>query len=97
MKPAASVVNARRGGNTATFDQMNKYYSILEMPIVSSVYWNQTHGNKPEQTLQDEEGIQTMRLLGRNMAWLLRCIEAGCAQGISLPAPEEKQYTNFIR
>lgn len=96
-KPAASVVSCRRGGASATFDQMNKYFTINSMPIVSSNYWNQVHGNSPEEVLQDEEGLQTMRMLGTNMAWLLKCIEQGAANGIAFPTPEPKIRTNFIR
>lgn len=96
-KPAAAVVNARRGGATATFDAINKYFTICNMPVVSSQYWNQTHGNKAEETLQDEEGLQTMRTLGRNMAWLLKCIEAGRKAGIGIPERERTKRTNFIR
>lgn len=97
LKPAAAVVCARRGGNTATFDQMNKYFTILEMPIVSSCYWNMVHGNRPEQVLQDEEGVCIMRTLGHNMAWMLKCIEAGKAAGLAAPTQEPRVWTNFIR
>ncbi|MBQ2614594.1 MAG: flavodoxin family protein [Clostridia bacterium] len=97
FKPAASIVSCRRGGASATFDQLNKYFSILHMPIVSSNYWNQVHGNTPEEVLKDEEGMQTMRQLGRNMAWLLKAIEAGKNAGISLPEVEPKIKTNYIR
>lgn len=99
-KPAAAVTSARRGGTTATFDAMNKYFTINNMPVVSSRYWNMVHGanNKGEDVLQDAEGLQTMRYLGRNMAWLLKCIEAGKKVGIEAPKPEEtKIFTNFIR
>ncbi len=96
-KPGAAVVSCRRGGATAAFDQLNKYFTILQMPQVSSNYWNMVHGNTPEEVLQDEEGIQTMRVLGANMAWLLSCIEAGKKQGISHPKPESKIKTNYIR
>lgn len=96
-KPAASVVSCRRGGASAAFDQMNKYFTINSMPIVSSNYWNQVHGNSPEEVLQDEEGLQTMRVLGANMAWLLECIEEGALNGIHFPTPEPKIKTNFIR
>lgn len=96
-KPAASIVSCRRGGASATFDQLNKYFTINNMPIVSSQYWNQVHGNTPEQVRQDEEGMQTMRTLGNNMAWLLKCIEAGKAAGIVFPESEEPIRTNFIR
>lgn len=96
-KPAANIVSCRRGGASATFDQLNKYFTINNMPIVSSQYWNQVHGNTPEQVKQDEEGLQTMRTLGNNMAWLLKCIEAGKAAGIEFPKREEPIRTNFIR
>ena len=76
-KPAAAVVSCRRGGATAGFDQINKYFTINHMPVVSSQYWNMVHGNTPEEVKQDEEGLQTMRTLGNNMAWLIKCIEAG--------------------
>lgn len=96
-KPAANIVSCRRGGASATFDQLNKYFTINNMPIVSSQYWNQVHGNTPEQVMRDEEGLQTMCTLGNNMAWLLKCIEAGKAAGIELPEREEPVRTNFIR
>ena len=96
-KPAAAVVSARRGGCTNAFDQINKYFTINNMPVVPSQYWNMVHGAQAEEVKQDEEGMQTMRTLGKNMAWLLRCIEAGKAAGIDRPAPEKKLRTNFIR
>ena len=96
-KPAAAVVSCRRAGNTATFDQLNKYFTISCMPVVSSHYWNMIHGNTAEQARQDLEGLQTMRTLGRNMAWMLRCIGAGRAAGIEPPVREEPVRTNFIR
>ena len=96
-KPAAAVVSARRGGCTNAFDQINKYFTINNMPVVPSQYWNMVHGAQAEEVKQDEEGMQTMRTLGKNMAWLLRCIEAGKAAGIDRPAPEQKLRTNFIR
>lgn len=96
-KPAANIVSCRRGGASAAFDQLNKYFTINNMPIVSSQYWNQVHGSTPEQVLQDEEGLQTMRTLGNNMAWLLKCIESGKAAGIEFPEREEPIRTNFIR
>ena len=96
-KPAAAVVSCRRGGASAAFDQLNKYFTIAQMPIVSSNYWNMVHGNTPAEVLQDEEGLQTMRVLGRNMAWMLKCIEAGKAAGITTPEPEAKIKTNYIR
>lgn len=96
-KPGAAVVSCRRGGASAAFDQINKYFTINNMPVVSSQYWNQVHGNTPEEVKQDLEGMQTMRTLGRNMAWLLKCIEAGKKSGIPLPEREPKINTNFIR
>ena len=97
FKPGAAVVSARRGGTTASFDVLNKYFTISRMPIVSSQYWNMVHGNSPDEVRQDLEGLQTMRTLGRNMAWLLKCIEAGKAGGIPMPEREPFQRTNFIR
>lgn len=96
-KPGAAIVSCRRGGASAAFDQMNKYFTISNMPVVSSQYWNQVHGNTPEEVKQDEEGMQTMRTLGSNMAWLLSCIEAGKAAGITFPEREPAVKTNFIR
>lgn len=96
-KPAAAVVSARRAGTTATLDTLNKYFTISQMPVVSSQYWNMVHGNSPEEVEQDLEGLQIMRTLGKNMAWLLKCLEAGKAAGISLPIQEEKVRTNFVR
>ena len=96
-KPGAAVVSCRRGGATAAFDALNKYFSISNMPIVTSQYWNQIHGNTPEEALQDTEGLQTMRTLGENMAWLIKCIQAGRIAGVPEPVYEKKQSTNFIR
>lgn len=96
-KPAAGIVSCRRGGASAAFDQLNKYFMINNMPVVSSQYWNQVHGNNAEEVVQDIEGMQTMRTLGINMAWLLKCIEAGKKAGIELPKYEKKTLTNFIR
>lgn len=97
LKPAAAVVSCRRGGASAAFDQINKYFSILNMPIVSSNYWNMVHGNTPDEVLQDEEGVQTMRQLGKNMAWILKSIDAAKANGIKSPVIEPKIKTNYIR
>ena len=96
-KPAAAIMSCRRGGATATLDQLNKYFTISNMPIVSSQYWNMVHGNTPDEVRQDAEGMQTMRTLGTNMAWLLKCIEAGKAAGVTKPEREAKVATNFIR
>lgn len=97
LKPAAAVISARRAGTTATFDQLNKYFTISEMPIISSRYWNMVHGAKPEEVEKDLEGMQTMRILARNMAWFLKCKEAGKVSGVQPPVKEEITFTNFIR
>lgn len=96
-KPGAAIVTCRRGGSTAAFEQLNKYFTISSMPIVSSQYWNMVHGNTPEEVKQDLEGMQTMRTLGKNMAWLLKCLQAGKESGIELPKKEPRVGTNFIR
>ena len=96
-KVGAAVVSCRRGGASAAFDQLNKYFSISQMPIATSVYWNQVHGNTPEQVREDNEGLQTMRYLGENMAWLIKCIQAGKAAGVAEPEQEKRVTTNFIR
>lgn len=96
-KPAACVVSCRRGGASAGWDDINKFFGICNMPIVTSQYWNQVHGNTPEEVLQDAEGLQTMRRLAQNMAWLLKSIEAGRAAGVQEPAVEPTVKTNFIR
>jgi len=97
FKPAA-VVSARRAGTTSALDQMNKYFLYSQMPVIPSRYWNMVHGNTPEEVLQDEEGLQIMRVLGRNMAWFLKVKAAGEAAGVSRPQQEERRIaTNFIR
>ena len=96
-KPAAAVASARRAGTTATLDVLQKYFSYHEMPVVSANYWNMVHGNTPAEVAQDEEGLQIMRSLGNNMAWLLKSLEAGKAAGIAVPQAEDKIKTNFIR
>ncbi|KHD36749.1 NADPH-dependent FMN reductase [Clostridium acetobutylicum] len=96
-KPGAAIVSCRRGGAAAAFDQLNKYFTIANMPIVSSQYWNMVHGNTPEEVKQDLEGMQTMRTLGKNMAWLLKSIQAGKEAGVKLPEKEQTIRTNFIR
>lgn len=96
-KPAACIASARRAGTTATIDELNKYFLIAQMPVVSSNYWTMVHGNTPEEVLRDEEGMQIMRNLGRNMAWMLQCIEAAKQAGIEPPATEKTYRTNFIR
>lgn len=96
-KPGSSIVSCRRGGASATFDQLNKYITYCQMPLVTSTYWNSVHGNTPEEVKQDLEGMQVMRNLGANMAWLLQCIESGKAHGVVLPEREKPIATNFIR
>lgn len=96
-KLGASVVSCRRGGASAAFDQLNKYFMISNMPVVTSQYWNQVHGSVPADVRKDKEGLQTMRTLGENMAWLLKCVEAGKKQGVSYPEYEPKLRTNFIQ
>ena len=95
-KLGASVVSCRRGGATAAFDRLNKYFTISNMPIVSSQYWNQVHGFTPDDVRRDEEGLQTMRTLAENMAWLLKSIEAGRKSGVPAPVYEQRISTNFI-
>ena len=96
-KPGAAIVSCRRSGTTAALDCLNKYFTISNMPVVSSCYWNMVHGSKPEDVLKDEEGLQIMRGIGKNMAWLLKCIELGEKNGVSHPQPEAKIRTNFIK
>ena len=97
-KPAAAVASARRAGTVATFDVLNKYFTINNMPVVSANYWNGVHGanNTPADVEKDGEGLQTMRMLGNNMSWLLQCIQLGKQAGIA-PEKEQKIRTNFIR
>lgn len=96
-KPAAAIAVARRAGTTSTVDAINKYFTINCMPVVSTQYWNMAFGSNAEQVEQDEEGMQTMRILGKNMAWLLKCIECGKNNGINPPDPENHVKTNFVR
>lgn len=96
-KPAAAVVSCRRGGATASFERLNKYFEMSNMPLATSQYWNQIHGNNAEEAKQDAEGLQTMRTLAENMAWLLKCIEAGKKAGVEEPVYEPFHATNFIR
>ena len=96
-KPGAAVVSARRGGTTAALDQLNKYFTINQMPVVSSRYWNMVHGNTPDEVRQDEEGLSVMRTLGHNMAWLIKCIATGKMAGMEAPDGEPPVKTNFIR
>ena len=97
LKPAAAIASARRAGTTASVDAINKYFSLSGMPIVSSNYFHVIHGNTADEVRRDEEGLQTMRTIGHNMAWLLKCIEAGKHAGVAEPEQEEKIKTNFIR
>ncbi len=96
LKPGAAIVSCRRAGSTSALDILQKYFTIAQMPIVSSQYWNMVHGNTPDEVRQDLEGLQTMRVLAKNMAWLLKCIEAG-KNSVALPEREQKIATNFIR
>ena len=96
MKVGASIAIARRGGCSATFDQLNKYFTISGMPVASSQYWNSVHGGAPGEVAQDEEGMQTMRTLARNMSFLMKSIALG-KEKYGLPEKEEHAWTNFIR
>lgn len=96
-KPAAAVVSCRRGGASAAFEAINKFFQMSNMPVVTSQYWNQVHGSTAEEVKKDLEGLQTMRTLADNMAWLLRSIEAGKDTGLTVPEREPKIRTNFIR
>lgn len=93
-KPAAAVVVCRRGGASAAFDRLNKYFTMSNMPVVPSQYWNSVHGHKPGEAAQDAEGLQTMRTLARNMHWMLHRLDAGRADSVN---PEPRERTNFIR
>lgn len=97
FKPGASVAVARRGGTSASFDVLNKYFGISQMPVAGSTYWNLVHGCTEGEAEMDAEGMQTMRNLARNMAWMLKCFEAGKEKGIALPETERSARTNFIR
>jgi len=96
-KPGAAIVSARRAGTTAALEQIQKYLNINNMPIVSSQYWPMVHGSTSSDVLKDEEGVQIMQVLGRNMAWLLKCIDAGKKQGIEIEEVTDRKRTNFIR
>lgn len=96
-KPAAATVNCRRSGATAAFARLNSYFTMLQMPVITSQYWNDTHGSTPDQVEQDLEGLQTLRVLGRNMADFLHCRAAARAAGVARPAGERWIATNFIR
>lgn len=91
LKPGACIVSCRRGGASAAFDRLNKYLTIAQMPVVSSHYWNSVHGFEPEHVRKDLEGLQTMRILGNNMAWLIKNIKSGEAP----PEQEKRQFTHF--
>ena len=95
-KLGAAVVSCRRGGASAAFDRLNKYFTVCNMRVVSSQYWNQVHGFIPDDVRRDLEGMQTMRTLAQNMAWLLKCIEAGRDKGIDRPVYEQHLWTHFM-
>ncbi|MBR4373653.1 MAG: flavodoxin family protein [Treponema sp.] len=97
FKPAAAITVARRAGTTACLDVLNKYITYAQQPVVTSRYWNMVHGSNGDDVMKDEEGIQIMRTIGRNMAWILKSIEAGKAAGVAQPESEKKVWTNFIR
>lgn len=97
FKPGAAIVSARRAGTTAALDELNKYMLYAQMPIVTSRYWNMVHGQTPDEVRQDQEGVQIMRVLGKNMAWLLQSIEAGRKAGVAVPEQEPRINTNFIQ
>ena len=97
LKPAAAITTARRAGTTATLDQLNKYFSLMQMPIVTSQYWNLVHGASDGQVEQDAEGLQTMRTLARNMAFMLKCKQVALENGVRLPEREAATFTNFVR
>jgi multimeric flavodoxin WrbA len=97
LKPAAAVVSCRRGGASATFDRLNKYFTFAAMPVASSNYWNSIHGYTPEDVRKDLEGMQTMRVLGNVMAWMIRSFAAAKANGVQVPVLETKVFTDFIR
>lgn len=97
LKPVSSVISARRAGTTATWDQINKYFALMQMPIISSRYWTIVHGAKAEEVQQDVEGMQTMRILGKNMAYFLKCKDIATKMGLSIPEQEVAVLTNFVR
>ena len=96
LKPAAAIMSARRAGTTATWDQLNKYFGLMQMPIITSRYWNMMHGTTPQEVMQDREGLATLRTLGHNMAYYLKCKEVG-SKLVPLPPEEPWEMTNFIR
>lgn len=97
LKPAAAIVTARRSGTTAALEQLNRYFTMYEMPVISSRYWCAVHGTTPDEILQDEEGVHVMRTLGRYMAYYLKCLDAGRTLGVAFPELESCRTTNFIR
>lgn len=97
LKPAAAVISARRAGTTATWDQINKYFGLMQMPIVTSRYWNMVHGTTPEEVKQDLEGMQVMQILGKNMAFFINCKNIALKMGLEVPENSEFVFTNFIR
>lgn len=97
LKPAAAVISARRAGTTATWDQLNKYFGLMQMPIITSRYWNMVHGTTPDEVKQDLEGIQTMQVLGNNMAFFINCMNIATKMGLETPETEPFIFTNFIR
>lgn len=96
-KPAAAVVSCRRGGASAAFQQMNMHFQMTNMIVITSQYWNQVHGNTPDEVRQDQEGLQTMRTLAENMTYVLRCLQAGKDAGVPAPQYEPRIATNYIR
>ncbi len=96
-KPAAAIASARRAGTTCSLDVIHKYFTISKMPVVSSQYWPMVHGSTASDVASDEEGLQTMRVLGANMAWMLKSIDAGKKAGVEIPVAEPRIFTNFIR
>lgn len=96
FKPAAAVLSARRAGTTASFDVINKYFTICSMPVVSSTYWNHVYGQEPQEVAEDHEGLMTMYNIGKNMAWMLKCIAFGKQNGLNHPE-NKKVLTNFTR
>ena len=97
LKPAAAVISARRAGTTATWDQMNKYFGLMQMPIVTSRYWNMVHGTNPDEVKRDAEGMQMMQILGENMAFLINCKNVAMKMGLKMPKEQDFVFTNFIR
>jgi multimeric flavodoxin WrbA len=97
FKPGAAVAVARRGGTTAALDALNKYFGISQMPVAGSTYWNMAHGRVAEDAPRDEEGMQTLRNLARNLVWMMRCFAAGKTAGVPYPQTEETFVTNFVR